>query len=248
MDRRRAMSRSMILVALAALLLAAPAGAQQPGAGAPPPAGARPARPGKPGLEAKRQRVRQRIHALRANQLTRALGLDGPTATKVTAALGRWDQQVAGVRRRATQARQQLRQELRKPAPDAARINTLIDELLRQQRATWTLQEQRFQELRRLLAPAQAARLMVLLPEIDRRIQRKIQKIMRDGRGGRRQGPGARGPGPAGPGGAGPGDLVDPFSDPDAPAGPGQGRGRGRGKGAAPPPVADEDPDLDEPF
>jgi hypothetical protein len=256
------------VIALAGLMMAAPALAQPnaagrrpapaavgpgkaapvPGKGAPGNAGpkagpgnagpkAGPGGKGGPAIEAKRQRVRERLMAMRASQLTATLGLDEQTAVRLTATLGRWDQKLAAVRKNGQQARQQLRVELAKPAPDAARVNQLVDTLLAQQRAAWSIQEERFKELRGLMTPAQSARLLVQLPEIDRRIKRQIQQAMRRGKAARA---GLGKPGQPNPGG---GQLVDPF------ARRGQGKANGQGKGRRRPPMGDPDlPDIQDPF
>jgi hypothetical protein len=249
------MKRSTIIFALLGLLVtpalaqpgATPPPARAPGAARPaqPGAPAKPGKPAQPGLEAKRQRLRQRILALRAAQVTATLGLDQQGAARLTATLGKWDQRIAGARRGVSQARQGLRAELGKPAPDGARINKLVDELMAQQRAAWTLQEDRFRELRAVLSPAQAARLLVLLPEIDRRIQKQIQKVMKEGKARRAARRAIKDPFSGAP----PVDdvptdgvLVDPFA-----------RGKGKGPKAKPGkpgrPAADPDlPDLQDPF
>ncbi len=197
------MRTSLIPLSLTVALLACgarstPAAAQPAGQATPAP-GANAA--GSPTIEAKRAKLRQRIRALRAWRLTEALSLDEATAAKLFPILSRYDDQMVKAARQGRALRRQLRQAVKKGAPDA-QLDTLVNRVVAQQKATWKLQGQRFQAVRAVLSPRQAATILVVLPQIDRAIERQIRAAMR--RGGKR-GHGRRGPR---------GVVKDPFSHP----------------------------------
>ncbi|MBK9035167.1 MAG: hypothetical protein IPL61_28535 [Myxococcales bacterium] len=122
---------------------------------------------------AKRERVKQRIRMMRALVLTEQLGLDEATAGKMIPVLGKYDDELA----RLLGERATLRAKLdgARTSGKAADISTLLDGLVANQRARWTAEERRFAELRALLTPAQAATLLDLLPEVDRKILRALR-------------------------------------------------------------------------
>jgi hypothetical protein len=150
---------------------------------------------------AKREMLKQRVRALRAWTLTEELQLDDATAARLAPILARYDDAFARLMEQAVTLRRASDDAVAR-ADDRA-INRTIDDLLANQRARAQLEEQRFQELRRALTPAQAARLMVVLPEIDRRIHHKLRRVLEDRRRGR--------------GGRPPGAPLDDVGPPDPP-------------------------------
>jgi len=182
-----------------------------------------PAAKARPGIEAKRARLRQRIRAIRAWRLTEALKLDEATAAKLFPILSRYDGHLVKAARQGRTLRRQLRQAVKKGVPDA-QMSALVDRVVAQQAAMWKLQAKRFQAVRKVLSPRQAATILVVLPQIDRAIERRIRAAMK--RGGKR-GRGRRAPrggvknpfdGPANGTRRGPrnrhdrgGDVLNPF-------------------------------------
>jgi hypothetical protein len=148
------------------------------------------AQPAGGGGGGKREKIKQQILAMRAWMLTRELDLDEPTAAKVFPVLAKYDDQFAKV------LRENLA--LRRQAEDAAARNddkaldNVVDQLVANQRARWAIEEARFKDVRRALTPAQAARLVVVMPKVDRRLQVELRKALRPngGGGGRRRGRG----------------------------------------------------------
>jgi hypothetical protein len=69
-------------------------------------------------------------------------------------------------------------------------LDKLIDEAVANQRAFWDSQERRLGELRKILTPAQVARVLVVLPALERKIQNQLQRAIRGGGGGGRAGKG----------------------------------------------------------
>ncbi len=128
--------------------------------------------------KAKRDKIRQRIRAMRAWRLTEALELDETTAAKLFPILNRFDEKMEPVARQAAKLRRRMRKGL-KNAAKAKDIDKGIDALVAVKKRMNDLQEKRFAALRKVVTPIQAAKMLVLLPEIDRAIQREIRKAMR---------------------------------------------------------------------
>jgi len=150
-----------LAIAFIVLALAAPlAVAQPPGAQVP----------------AKREAVKKKIRALRAYTLTDELQLDEKATSRLFPVLARWDdvteklvQQRVDITRRL-QTAGQLR--------DQRAVDKLIDEAIANQKAFWDLEEKRLAELRKVLTPAQTARLLIVLPAFERRIQNQLRRAI----------------------------------------------------------------------
>lgn len=135
------------------------------------------AKPGKGNKQKgnKREKVKERIRAMRAWVLTEQLDLDAATAEKMFPILARYDDALAGLLGERKQLRQQLAAARKTGGPG---LDGLLDKLIANQRARWTAEEQRFAELRGLLTPQQAADLLDLLPEVDRKILRGLRQAI----------------------------------------------------------------------
>ncbi|MBK7075142.1 MAG: hypothetical protein IPH44_22855 [Myxococcales bacterium] len=154
----------------------------------------------------KRDKVKQRIRIMRAMVLTEQLDLDEATAGKLFPVLDKYDDVLAKLLAERAALRDKLA--TARAAHKAADISAVLDQLVANQRARWTAEEQRFGELRAALTPEQAATLLDLLPEVDR-------KILRGLRGARLDAPDDAAPAPRGRRrgrGGGAGDLGgNPF-------------------------------------
>jgi hypothetical protein len=126
--------------------------------------------------EEKREKAKQRIRVMRALILSEELQLDEATAGKLAPILNRFDDEIA----KLLLERAALRAELRAAADanDARRMDRAIDKLVANQDARWDTERRRFADLRKLLTPQQTARLLDVLPEIDRRIMKGLRKQM----------------------------------------------------------------------
>lgn len=156
------------LACLVLLGLASPAVAQprrEPGARLAP-----------PGTPERREQVKAKIRALRAYTLTEQLALDEQTSSKLFPALARFDDETD----RLLQKRVELQRKLRHADAmrDPRAIDRLIDDAIANQRGFWDLEDRRITELRKILTPAQAAKLLVVLPALERRIQRQLRKAI----------------------------------------------------------------------
>lgn len=122
----------------------------------------------------RREKVRQKVKAMRAMILVQELELDEATSARLGPVLDRFDDELV----KLLAERGKLRGELRAAhdAGDDRRIGELIDRLLANQDARWDTERRRFAEVRRLISPRQAARLLDVLPEIDRRIMKALRE------------------------------------------------------------------------
>jgi hypothetical protein len=73
---------------------------------------------------------------------------------------------------------------------DPRAIDKLIDDAVANQKAFWDLEDKRLAELRKILTPAQIARLLIVLPAFERKIQNQLRRAI-NRRGGAGSGAGA---------------------------------------------------------
>lgn len=168
---------------IAAIIIAgaaAPAGARVPASIDAAPARLSPRIAQKGKLANKRAKVRERLRALRAWHLTETLDLDEKTAAKLFPIINRFDDEFTRATLANSALRRQARQAMADPNADAKATDALVDKMLAQQRALWDLQERRFRALRKVLTPGQAAKILVVLPEIDRRLRGQIRRAQRN--------------------------------------------------------------------
>jgi len=171
-----------LVVALS--LLAVPAFAQAPGqttpAGqtAPGPQVQPPPGPQRPVL-ARAQRIKERIRERRAFELTDALDLDPQTAARMAAVFARYDDEFD----RLLAARNELQRKLTgaDQIKDPRALQKLIDDAIANQHSFRDVEDHRLAELRTILTPQQTARLIVVLPQLERRLQNQLQKAIAKG-------------------------------------------------------------------
>ncbi|MEZ4398872.1 MAG: hypothetical protein R3B06_02575 [Kofleriaceae bacterium] len=131
----------------------------------------------KPG--AKRDKVKQRLRLMRTLVITEQLGLDDATAAKLFPVLGKFDDELAKLLAERAALRAKLTALRGKNKPQE--LSSAIDQVVANQRARWAAEERRFAEVRALLTPEQAATLLELLPDVDRRILRGLRGALADG-------------------------------------------------------------------
>ncbi|HET9989990.1 MAG TPA: hypothetical protein VFQ65_15775 [Kofleriaceae bacterium] len=167
---------------LFALLLATtPAFAQAPGQTPPrrPPGVEAPAPSGPPvAQETKQERVKRRVRMMRAMALTEELRLDSEGAGKLFPLLEKYDDEFDRLLVERGKLQHQLDAADGKPAKQ---IDKLIDDSLANQRKFWDLEDKRVAELRKILTPAQVARVLVVLPALERKIQNQLRNAVRPG-------------------------------------------------------------------
>jgi len=135
------------------------------------------AQPGPAPAQKRREKIKERIRALLAYTLTEELDLDEATAGKLFPVLSKYDD----VFDKLLQQRADLERQLK--AVDAMKdpraIDKLVDEAVANQRAFWDTEAARLAELRKILTPTQTARLLVVLPALERKIQNQLQRAIK---------------------------------------------------------------------
>ena len=164
------------LLVLLVVSLAVPAAAQ-PGEGR---AGAGPQQ------QARREAIKKKIRALRAYTLTEELQLDEATAAKLFPVLAKYDD----VTDKLLVTRVDLTRRLREAEQlrDPRAVDRLIDETIANQKAFRDLEDKRLAELRKILTPEQTARILVVFPEFERKIQNQLRRAIAKRDAGRQQG------------------------------------------------------------
>jgi hypothetical protein len=140
-------------------------------------ADAQPRRGGGPGgAVQRREEIKRKIRTLRAYTLTMELALDEHTAGRLFPVLSRYDDEID----RMLEKRRDLQQRLQQVSDgrDPRAVDRLIDDAIANQRAFRDLEDKRIADLRKILTPAQTAKLLVVLPAFDRRIQNQLSRAI----------------------------------------------------------------------
>jgi Spy/CpxP family protein refolding chaperone len=124
----------------------------------------------------KRAQVLERIRTVRAARIVEILNLDQPTATKLFAVLDRFDDQILPLKMEMGQTRRELRKVIDAATFDEAAATKLIDRLTAARAQIAKLEDQRAAEVRKVLTVKQYATLVVVLPEVERQIEKEIRK------------------------------------------------------------------------
>lgn len=140
----------------------------------------------------RREIVKKKIRAMRAYTLTEELQLDPATAGKLFPLLAGYDDELDKLVAQRVDARKQLNGAAK--LQDARAINKAIDDALAVERSVHAAEDRRVADFRKILTPQQVARILVVLPDFDRKIQNQLARAIR------RQGNAA----PGGGGGGGP--------------------------------------------
>lgn len=158
-------------IAAAVLALGGPAAAQprRPGAAVPVAAAER------------REEIKKRLRAMRAYTLTEELKLDPEAAGQLFPLLARYDDETDKLLERRVEVQRRLRRVDAMRDPRA--VDRLIDEALANQRGFRELEDRRLAELRKILTPLQTAKLLIVLPDFERRIQNQLRKAIAQRRG-----------------------------------------------------------------
>ena len=131
----------------------------------------------------RREAIKKKIRAMRAYTLTEELRLDEKVAARLFPVLAKWDDVTDKLLvQRADLARQLAQADAIK---DPKALDKLIDDAVANQRGFWDLEDKRLAELRKILTPAQIAKLLIVLPEFEHRIQNRLQRAIQHHRGGR---------------------------------------------------------------
>jgi len=136
---------------------------------------AAPAQPRRPDPINKRDAIKKRIRDLRAYTLIDKLQLDPATQTKLWPVLDKYDDETD----KLVQQRVEVFRRLATSGPMAPRdVDRAIDDAVATQKSFRDLEDHRLAELRHILTPKQVAKLLIVLPEFERRIQNQLRKAI----------------------------------------------------------------------
>jgi hypothetical protein len=124
----------------------------------------------------RREAIKKRIRVMRAATLTDELNLDEKTLSRLLPTLAKWDDVTEDLLRKRVELQRQLGAAGNIKDPKA--VDKLIDEAVANQKAFWDLEDKRLVELRKILGPAQIARLLIVLPAFERKIQNQLRRAI----------------------------------------------------------------------
>jgi Spy/CpxP family protein refolding chaperone len=171
----------------AALLIAGALGAiRSPASAQPlrhaPAAAAVPAAGDKRTPEQLRKEVTERMRALRAWRIVEELKLDENASARLFPILARYDEQEIALAAERRDIAQEIRALLAAPQPDDAKLTAAINRMIANRHKKIASRDERISEVRKVLTPVQQAKLVLLLP----RLERDFAQFIREGAGGNR--------------------------------------------------------------
>lgn len=131
----------------------------------------------------KRERVREKVRAYVVASLIERLDLDETTTAKLMPILKRYHEQMAGSARDVGDARHELKRLIDSGRTDDAAMNKLIDRMLANRAKVVRLEEEMYQAARKVLSPVVFAKLVIVLPQIKRQVEKTIRKAARERKG-----------------------------------------------------------------
>jgi Spy/CpxP family protein refolding chaperone len=143
---------------------------------APPPAAA-PAGADKRTPEELRKEVLERMRALRAWRIVEELKLDETTSARLFPILAKYDDQELVLAAERRDIAQEIRTLLAAPRPDDAKLTAAINRMLANRTQKRALRDERIKELRKVLTPVQQAKLVLLLPRLEREFAQFIRDV-----------------------------------------------------------------------
>ncbi len=158
-----------LLVFLESAVVAQPIPAPRPG---PPPAAEDHRSP-----DQLRQEVLDRMRALRAWRIVEGLKLDETTSARLFPILARYDERETAIAAERRDIMHELGAMTDAPRPEDARITAAINRLLANRAKQRTLEDDRIRDLRKVLTPAQQAKLVMLLPRLERQLARWVHEV-----------------------------------------------------------------------
>jgi Spy/CpxP family protein refolding chaperone len=169
--------RSAVAGLLAAVLVGCGAGAfAQSPRRAPAPAPA-PGAPDKRTPDQLRTEVLERMRALRAWRIVDELKLDESASARLFPILAKYDEQELKLSDERRDIAREIKTLLAAPKPDDAKLNAALDRMLANRKKRIASKDERIKEVRKVLTPVQQAKLVLLLPRLEREFARSIQDV-----------------------------------------------------------------------
>jgi Spy/CpxP family protein refolding chaperone len=129
-----------------------------------------------------RKEVTERMRALRAWRIVEELKLDESASARLFPILARYDEQEIALAAERRDIAQEIRTLLAAPQPDDAKLTAAINRMVANRHKKIASRDERINEVRKVLTPVQQAKLVLLLP----RLERDFAQFIRDGAGGNR--------------------------------------------------------------
>jgi len=124
-----------------------------------------------------RREVLDRMRALRAFRIVDALKLDEATSGRLFAVLSRYDDREVQIASERHQIMHELRVDADAPQPDDARLNNDLNRLIANRAKQRAMEDERIRDVRKVLTPAQQAKLVLLLPRLERDFAHWIHEV-----------------------------------------------------------------------
>lgn len=124
-----------------------------------------------------RQEVLERMRALRAFRIVDALKLDEATSGRLFPILSRYDDREVQIATERHQVMRDLHADAEAPHPDEARLNADLNRVLAVRAKQRALEDDRIRDVRKVLTPVQQARLVLLLPRLERDFAHWIHEV-----------------------------------------------------------------------
>jgi Spy/CpxP family protein refolding chaperone len=142
-----------------------------------------------------RHEVIERMRALRAWKIVDELKLDQATSARLFPILSKYDDRELALMKERHDVMRELRTEIEAASPNNTKLSAAIDRLIALRAKQRALQDEKIRDLRKALNPAQQAKLVLLLPRIERGFLHRIREVSEeqrrtdDGHDRRRPGP-----------------------------------------------------------
>jgi Spy/CpxP family protein refolding chaperone len=124
-----------------------------------------------------RKEVLERMRALRAWRIVEELKLDETASARLFPILAKYDEQELALAAERRDIAQELRGLLAAPRPDDAKLTAAIERMLANRVKRHALKDERIKELRKVLTPVQQAKLVLLLPRLEREFAQFIREV-----------------------------------------------------------------------
>lgn len=124
-----------------------------------------------------RKEVLERMRALRAWRIVEGLKLDEATSARLFPILARYDEREMAIAGERHDIMHELGPMTDAAHPDDARITAAINRLLANRAKQRALEDDRIKDLRKVLTPAQQAKLVMLLPRLEREFARWVHEV-----------------------------------------------------------------------
>jgi len=124
----------------------------------------------------RRDDIKKKIRALRAARIVEELSLDDQASAKLIATLDKYDDETE----KLVEKRVELTKKLRDVADgkDKAAADKAVDDAVALQKAFRDLEDRRLADVRKLLTPQQTAKLLIVLPEFEKKIQNQLRNAI----------------------------------------------------------------------